>query len=108
MDGSLVGTIVVAGPNRASLCEYYRQPHVATVQQFAVDPLIQKTGIGSILLERCELWALEKGFREIALDTADLATHLISFYSAKGYVVSGTVFWPGKSYRSLVMTKTIA
>jgi GNAT superfamily N-acetyltransferase len=103
----LIGTITVhhtsADPSEA----YYARAGVAAAHQFAVDPSQQGAGIGRMLLQRAEQWAVEQGYREIAVDTAEQATHLIDLYARLGYRHVGFVQWHGKVYRSVIMSKPL-
>lgn len=105
--GKLGGTIVVKPTYRENDCEYFTREGVAAVHQFAVDPEIQGKGIGRALLEASENWARDQGFRELAMDTAEQAEHLIKLYAGLGYAHVGFVQWPGKVYRSLVLSKRL-
>ncbi len=105
---ALVGTVVVGGPYERNECAYYLRPGVASVQQFAVDPRLQGGGVGRLLLARAEAWARAQGRTEIALDTAEPATHLVDFYRRLGYAHVGHTQWSGKVYRSVVMSKPLA
>lgn len=104
----LVGTIVVQPTYAKNVCEYFTRPGVAAAHQFAVDPAHQGEGIGRMLLQRAEQWAQESGFAELAMDTAEQATHLIELYTRLGYRHVGWVQWPGKVYRSVVLAKRLA
>lgn len=88
-------------------CEYFTRQGVAAVHQFAVDPGHQGSGIGRALLQRAERWAGQNGFAELAMDTAEAATHLIDLYTRNGYQPVGWVQWPGKVYRSVVLSKRL-
>jgi len=105
--GSLAGTIVVKPTYQTNDCEYFTKPGVAAVHQFGVEPSLQGKGIGKALLGMLETWARERGFREIAMDTAEQASHLLSLYSSLGYKHVGFVRWPGKVYRSVVLSKAL-
>lgn len=105
--GALVGTIVVQPTYSQNDCDYFTRPGVAAVHQFAVEPDQQRLGIGRLLLATAESWARENGFHELAMDTAEQATHLIAFYSRLGYEHVGWVQWPGKVYRSVVLSKRL-
>jgi GNAT superfamily N-acetyltransferase len=105
--GTLAGTIVVKPTYETNECAYFTKPAVAAVHQFAVEPILQGKGIGRALLDACEHWAAQRGFRELALDTAEQAQHLISLYARLGYAHVGFVQWPGKVYRSVVLSKVI-
>ena len=104
----LVGTIVAQPTYDQNDCEYFTRPGVAGAHQFAVDPEHQGLGIGRMLLQRAERWAEESGFAELAMDTAEPATHLVELYTRLGYRHVGWVQWPGKVYRSVVLSKRVA
>ena len=61
-----------------------------------------------MLLARAERWAAESGFTELAMDTAEQATHLIELYTRLGYRPVGWVQWQGKVYRSVILSKQLA
>jgi GNAT superfamily N-acetyltransferase len=107
LDEELVGTIVVHATYSQNECEYFTRPGVAAAHQFAVDPTRQGLGIGRSLLLRAEEWAFEQGFRELAMDTAEPATHLVDFYKGLGYRHVDWVQWSGKVYRSVVLSKSL-
>lgn len=106
-DYQLVGTIVAQPTYSESACEYFTRAGVAAAHQFAVDPARQGAGIGRMLLQYAEQWAKRSGFSELALDTAEQATHLIELYARLGYHPVGWVQWPGKVYRSVVLSKRL-
>ena len=108
VNSRLVGTIVTQPTYTQNDCEYFTRFGVAAAHQFAVDPQHQGAGIGRMLLERAEQWAKVAGFDELAMDTAEQATHLIELYERLGYRPVGWVHWPGKVYRSVVMSKRLA
>ncbi len=105
--GQLAGTVLAKPPEQSSECEYFARPDVATLRQFGVEPQLQGRGIGQALVSTCEAWARENGFRELALDTAEPARHLVQFYSRLGFGPVGSVQWSGKVYRSVVMSKAL-
>lgn len=106
-EDALVGTIVVQPTYAENECEYFTRPGVAAAHQFAVDPDQQGLGIGRSLLAKAEEWAASSGFRELAMDTAEQATHLIDLYRGLGYRHVGWVQWTGKAYRSVVLSKPL-
>ena len=107
-DGArLIGTVVVEPPNPDSPCEYFASEGVASAHQLAVAPENQTSGVGVALLARAEAWARDRGFRKRAIDTADPAEHLRSFYGRRGYRHVGFVQWQGKVYRSVVLSKEL-
>jgi GNAT superfamily N-acetyltransferase len=107
-ESKLVGTIVAQPTYAQNECEYFTRPGVAAAHQFGVDPEHQGLGIGRMLLQRAEGWARERGFDELAMDTAEQATHLVNLYARLGYRHVGWVQWPGKVYRSVVLSKRLA
>jgi GNAT superfamily N-acetyltransferase len=107
-EGKIVGTALVKPTEMGSECMYYALPGVASLRQFGVDPAFRGRGIGLMLIQSCEEWAKSRGFRELALDTAKPATHLVSLYSKLGYKTVGSVKWTGKVYESVVMTKVLS
>jgi GNAT superfamily N-acetyltransferase len=64
--------------------------------------------IGSRLIAHVEQRAAEKGIAELAVDTAEPATHLRRFYAARGYRFVEHAQWTCVNYRSVVMSKRIA
>ena len=107
LQGAVVGTIMVQPTYAKNDCAYFTRPGVAAAHQFAVAPQHQSLGIGRMLLEKAEAWAREHGFQELAMDTAEPATHLVAYYAKLGYPQVGWVAWPGKVYRSVVLSKRL-
>ena len=107
-EAKLVGTIVAQPTYAQNDCEYFTRPGVAAAHQFAVHPEHQGLGIGRMLLARAEQWASESSFTELAMDTAEQATHLVKLYTRLGYRHVGWVQWQGKVYRSVVLSKQLA
>jgi GNAT superfamily N-acetyltransferase len=109
--GTIVGTVVVDGPYDpiddpwARASPWYYRRDVAHFHQLAVEPALQGQGLGRRLIAACEAWAAQRGMRALALDTAVPATHLRAAYAALGWRDVDEVQWPGKVYRSVVMSK---
>lgn len=103
----LIGTVTLYAEQEESSCEYYRRKGVYSFGQFAVSPELQGKGIGSIAMDLIERRALERGAREIALDTAETALHLIKLYEKRGYKIVDSTKWDSVNYRSVIMTKTL-
>jgi uncharacterized damage-inducible protein DinB/predicted N-acetyltransferase YhbS len=80
-------------------------PDIAHVNQFAVEPALQRAGLGARLMAHCEQAARARGAARIVLDTAEPATHLRAWYERLGYHAIGADQWPGKAYRSVVYEK---
>jgi GNAT superfamily N-acetyltransferase len=106
-DGGLVGTALVKPTDVRSECAYFTRAGVASLRQFGVYPNFRRRGIGLQLIQSCEDWARAHGFRELALDTAKPAKHLVSLYTRLGYTPVGVVQWPGKVYESVVLSKVL-
>ena len=104
---TLVGTITVNPTHQQSDCAHFRASGVASANQLAVEPALQSRGIGSALLHHAESWAFAQGFKELALDTAEPAVYLVEFYRRRGYRLVERVQWPGKTYRSVVLSKVV-
>lgn len=107
VDDELVGTILVHGPFVEAPCSYLTRPEVAYFQQFAVNPNWQSSGIGSQLLLQAETCASVSGYSALSLDTAVRAEHLVQYYARRGFEPVQQMQWPGKNYRSLVMSKPL-
>jgi ribosomal protein S18 acetylase RimI-like enzyme len=74
-DGDIVGLIVLGGGEEGFV-----------VDNVAVDPSQQGTGVGRALLEHAEVAAREAGFDSIYLYTHELMTENQALYSRIGYV----------------------
>lgn len=106
-DGELVGTVTLRPPNPESDCQWYRRDGVYSFGQFAVNPDFQRAGIGSRLLKHVEKEARVKGAVELALDTAEGASHLRDWYSKLGYRFVEYGDWEVTNYRSVVLSKRL-
>jgi GNAT superfamily N-acetyltransferase len=105
--GRLVGTVTLYAPDCQSQSHWYHQPDVASVHQLAVAPDFQNSGLGTALLQFAEDWATERGYTELALDTAQPAIHLLSFYMRHGYRFVESVRFQGKVYYSVILSKEL-
>lgn len=107
LKGRIVGTITLYAGDPDLTCAWYARPDVAHFGQFAVLPELQGQGIGSALIAVVEDRARALGKAELALDTAEPATHLVDLYKKRGYRTVSVIQWNGKSYRSLVLSKAL-
>lgn len=89
-------------------CAWYAKEGVWHFGQFAVDPALQGQGVGALLLSAAERAARSYGARELALDTAEGARHLIDFYGRRGYRFVQYVQWSVTNYRSVVLSRELA
>jgi len=112
-DGAIVGSVTVCGPYAegeapwAAGVPWFRERDTAHFHQFAVHPALQGQGLGRRLIVTCERWALQQGYRRMALDTALPAAALRALYARLGYVDVGEVQMPGKHYRSVIMQRAL-
>jgi len=112
-DGEIVGTVTVSGPYGADEAPWtagvpwFRDRDTAPSHRLAVDPGLQRQGLGRRLVTACEQWAHEHGFKRMALDTAEPARALRALYRRLGYAEVGQVQWEGKHYRSVIMLKSL-
>ncbi len=106
-DRRVVGTITLHDVDRASPVNWYRNPVVASIHQFAVDPNHQGVGIGQALLRTAEDWARCRRYVQLALDTPEPAEHLRAFYGRRGFMQAETTKLFGKSYFSVVLSKAV-
>lgn len=106
--GRIIGTMTLEPPGHAASCPWYRRPEVVSLHQLAVDPSHQGLDCGKALLAAAEQWARRRGYCELALDTPADAAHLVGFYRSRGFRLVGEFHKPGKPYRSVIMSKTLA
>jgi GNAT superfamily N-acetyltransferase len=104
-DGRIVGTMTLYAPDHESPCELYRRDDIASLRQFAVEPLWQARGIGTLLIAFAEHWAATRGYAELALDTPQPAAHLIAFYRGQGFRIVEFMHVDGKRYDSAILSK---
>ncbi len=107
LDGVIVGTVTLRAPKAESRCAWYSQSGVWSFGQFAVRPDLARNGLGTRLMSVIEESALQHGATELALDTAEGATHLIRWYERLGFRLIQHVSWDETNYRSVVMSKRL-
>jgi GNAT superfamily N-acetyltransferase len=108
LEGQIVGTILFCDSARSVGCDWFERPGVSSFHQFGVLPAAQRQGVGRQLLLFVEMRARETGAAEIAFDTAEGALDLIRWYRRHGYRDVGHVQWEGKTYRNVIMSKTVS
>lgn len=104
---TVVGTIVFYPPGQQKGSPCFERPGVAAIGQFGVLPDRQGSRIGSRLLREAERLALASGAAELALDTSAGAIHLVAWYEREGFRFAEHAQWHGKTYRSVVMSKSL-
>lgn len=108
LDGRLVGTVTFHFPSSWHGSPWLTRGDVATLGQLAVEPAWQRHGIGTLLINRAEAIAIDCGAAEVALSTAESATHLVDFYSHRGYrCIEYTDATISQGYRSVILSKTL-
>src|SRR5690606_12516627 len=106
----IVGTITLNSVHRGwEETPWYDREEVCYFSQFAVKPALQKSGLGSVLMNFVEDLAREQGFSEIALDTCEDAHSLIDYYQKRGYRFIEYVQWDltKVNYRSVILSKSL-
>ncbi|WP_217136610.1 GNAT family N-acetyltransferase [Leucobacter chinensis] len=110
-DATLCAALAISWPAEASLRSISREANVpkrAWLNQLAVDPEHRRKGLARELRDIGFAWCREQGATSLGLDTALPATHLIELYSGWGFETIERVQWPGKTYESVVMTRSLA
>jgi uncharacterized damage-inducible protein DinB/GNAT superfamily N-acetyltransferase len=105
--GQPVGTVTVRGPLDNASVHWFRDVDTAHFHQFAVDPRVQRQGLGSRLIAMCEQWAIDRGYRAMVLATAQPALELRGLFRHLGYRDIGDMQRDGKTYRSVIMRKLL-
>jgi GNAT superfamily N-acetyltransferase len=105
--GRIVGTITYYPPGHAKGSPWFERAGVAHIGQMAVEPQLQRRGIASQLMKHVEEFARAQHAQELALDTAESASHLIDWYTRLGYRFVEHVQWNVTNYRSVVLSKTL-
>jgi len=107
VENQIVGTISVYLPPSVGGCPWYDRGDVANFGQFGVDPSLQRSGIGSSLLDTVEAEVKRLGIPNLALDTAEGAEHLIKLYNRRGFEFVGYGDWEVTNYRSVILNKVL-
>ena len=106
--GEIISTICLYPPSPSDVSSWYNKDFVAKIGQFAVSPELQKYGIGSKMMDIVEDEARNmENVKEIALDTAETAHHLIAFYRKRGYKYIETISWDMTNYNSVILSKAL-
>ena len=106
-NGQVVGTITYHDPGHVKGSSWMERKEVAHLNQLAVEPEFRGCGIATRLIEHAENFARSRGVTEIALDTAEPAVQLISWYTRLGYRFVEYTDWEVTNYRSVVMSKSL-
>ncbi len=104
----IVATVSVYKPSPDQECVWYAQPGVYRFGQFGVEPELQRSGLGGILMKLIEDQAQRLGAAEMACDTAEPALHLRRWYEAMGYRFVQFQQWNETNYRSVILSKVLS
>ncbi len=103
----IAGTITCYPPGHCKGSPWLERDAVAHMGQLGVDPDLRGQGIGTRLIAAAESHARAYNATELALDTAEPATHLIEWYKRLGYRFIEYADWDVTNYRSVVMSKKL-
>ena len=109
VDGRIVGTCLLktGKTSHTQGSPWLDHPLVLSHDQLAVDPDLPAMGISRALHELVEQRAKELGAAQVALDTAEPATHLVRLYQWRGYRIVDTAYHIHTNYRSVIMCKRL-
>ncbi len=108
--GTIVAAMTISWPAEAALAALTKEaerPGRAWLNQLAVDPKRRGEGLARRLRDEGFAWAVSQGATSIGLDTAEPAHHLVNLYTSWGFHTVDVVQWPGKTYKSVVMVRTL-
>ncbi len=103
----LISTVTYYFPENSIGSPWLEKEGVAHFGQLGVDPDYRNKGIGGLLISHVEKYAQKHGVSELALDTAEPATHLIEWYEKLGYRFIEYCQWKMTNYRSVIMSKKL-
>lgn len=103
----LLGVILFQEREDAAFPPWFLRKDVTHFSQFAVEPGLQRSGVGIALLARAEQETLALGATELALSMAEPDGPLREYYERRGYRVVQSWHWPYTNYQSLIMSKTL-
>ncbi len=109
-EGRIVATMTMSLPPSTQLRTLSTEaaaPGRAWLNQLAVDPTERGTGLARRLRDEGLTWARAAGASVVGVDTAEPATSLVDTYRRWGFVQREVIQWPGKTYRSVVMTSPL-
>lgn len=106
-NGKLVGTVFYYTLMWEDAPEIYKNTDSVLVGKFAVEPELQKLGLGAKLMDFVESLAHERNKKRVVLDTSEKALHLIEYYSKRGYEYKHHWQWPDVNYKSVVLSKEL-
>lgn len=106
-DGEIIGTALLVLKMGDSYPTEYKVSGVAVLSQVCVKPGHRKLGIGALLIAEVEKRAIELGRKQLMLDTVETEPALVEYYRRFGFQDFSHFQWEGKTYRSLIMEKSL-
>jgi GNAT superfamily N-acetyltransferase len=106
LNGQFVGVGIVWPPEKIGRSSSCIRTFGAQLRQLAVEPSLWRRGIGSKVLDACEVGAMEMGALEL-WGSSPVGVRHFSFYKRKGYRVVEYVSWPGTDYQSVIFAKPL-
>ena len=107
-DAGPAGMILLQEVEDAAFPDWFLRPEVGHFSLFAVDPPLQRHGLGHRLLERIERRTRDLGLRELALSMAEPDVALHAYYLRRGYRFVQHWRWPYTNYRSVIMSRDLS
>lgn len=108
--GELVATATLSMPPGEGIRELSaaaREEHMAWLNQLAVHPDHRGAGHARLLFDRLIEHAGDSGAHSVGLDTAAPAAELRRLYRRWGFRDRELMHWPGKTYDSVVMVRSL-
>ncbi len=84
LDGRVVGLLHVFA--RPAL----EKPPEVIIQALVTDETLRRSGVGNILMDEAERWAVDRGFTSVSLSSNVVRDGAHAFYEARGYVRTAT------------------
>lgn len=107
-NGRIIGTVCYhSRVTHEGRPQWFALEGIGVFAQFAVEPELQKRGIGYELLSAVEQSAIAEGKSELACDTAVPATHLREYYARNGFREVAMHRWPHATYTSVILSKKL-
>jgi GNAT superfamily N-acetyltransferase len=104
---SALGALVATRDDRVvGVLVLWPHPDHVLVEVLAVRPEEHGTGLGSLLLDRAELTAIESGTNAVRLATNAAMTEARDFYARRGFAERGR--WPEQGYDRVHLEKRLA
>lgn len=106
-DKKIISTLCYYHPNKFDAFKITGIADTAWLSQFTVEPSMQKQGVGLAMMNHAEQFARDHRVKQVGLDTAEQATHLIDWYKTLGYKFVQYVDWDITNYRSVALVKSL-